>query len=113
MGHQGKTVGHGKSWAATAAMGALLLSACGSKEERAPAPKPTEASRPTQAKSPVDFSADPQEKKRQQAEIMDHMMEDLKVPTDTVIGEAARRGVEIDPARIERRRAAEKTQAAH
>ena len=88
----------------------LALSACSSDKSEQKAyvdPKPNTPTKVLEATPPVIFSEDPDMKKAQQQKIMDHMMDDLQISTDNVIGEAMRRGIDIDPEDIEKRRVKE------
>lgn len=93
-----------KRVAFASALSMLLLSGCSGKKADETKPTPTSTFKPV-FESPVKFSADPAEKHRQQAGMVEAMLQDPMIPLDMIEGEAARRGVVLtDAQRAAKRR---------
>lgn len=76
----------------------ILASGCSNKTEEAPKAPPVKGT--FTISSPVVFSKDPVEKKRQNAEMVDSMIRDARMPLDMIEGEAFRRGIQLTPEQI-------------
>lgn len=89
---------------------ALALAACGSAgdkagNEAAPAEADKAAAKGNyEIKPPVQYSADPAEKQKQQTQLVGYMVDDPQVPLDVLQGEAARRGVTLTAEQIARKK---------
>lgn len=92
-----------------------LLAACSGTEEDGNETKPTPPSTAAASftvKSSISSNPDPEARKAENQAVMDHMYEDDAVPADLLRGEAFRRGVPLDEAKLQAKIERQKTGAA-